>query len=423
MEKSAYKIKVIVASSGERFRALVNADGTLHYYGNLYANMNLRTRNRAGHTVENALRAIVILYHFLDSANIQLEHRMLAGNFLSRPELENLNRVSRFPISDITALTAPQHSPNKKTIQFTPFRKKVVPHNVSDEISKKTATLRQIYIKDYLLWLLEWFSHHKTSDRLKSFEWARTMTQRVLSSFSTDGAKRGVTIRQGLSQESQDELFRIIDLCSQDNPWKHHFCRTRNELLIKLLFYLGVRRGELLALQVRDVNFSENKILIARRPDNPEDSRKYQPLVKTLERSLPLEDALGERLYGYIHNCRRKTQHAKYHPFLLVSSIGDPFSISGLSHVCEEIKAVNPHLLSNFSPHLLRHTWNDRFSRIMKEEGVPPDREQYLRCILMGWIPTSEMAAVYTRRYVIEEAQKISLQMQKEAINLGRKND
>lgn len=423
MEQLAYKIRILVEKEGERLRVMLNEDGTLHYYGNLYANMNLRTRNRAGHTLENALRAVSILYQFLDSENIQLEHRMLSGDFLTRAELETLNRISRLPIGDIAALTAPKHSQKKKVIQFKQFREKVAPRNLSDEISRKTAALRQIYVKDYLLWLLDWFSHHKTAGHLESFEWARAMTQRVLSSFSTTGARRGVTIRQGMSQESQAELFRIIDLTSPDNPWKHHFCRLRNRLLIEILFYSGVRRGELLALQVRDVNFAGNKILIARRPDNREDPRKYQPLVKTLERSLPLEDALGERLYEYIHDCRRKTQTAKYHPFLFVSSIGDPFSLSGLSHVCAEIKAVSPRLLSGFSPHQLRHTWNDRFSRIMKEQGIPPDREQYLRCLLMGWVPDSKMAGAYTKRYVSEEAQKVSLQMQKEAMSLGRKND
>ena len=423
MQKNAYKVKLIATKRGERLPVLFKRDGTLHYYATLYSTIKLRTKNRASHTMEISLRAIAILYYFLDNEGIDLERQLSTGEFLSRPTLESLNRVSRLTMQNITELSTPQKiHQREKVIHFEQFRRKVVPLSSSAEVSKKTAALRQIYIKDYLLWMLEWFAHHNGTG-VESFEWARDMTQRVLTSISVIGSRRSVDVSQGMSQESQKELFQIIDPESNKNPWDHSFCRYRNNLLIQLLFHLGIRRGELLALQVRDLLFATKKIFIARRPDDLEDPRKYQPLAKTLPRSLPLEDSLAEQLYAFIHQYRRETPNAKKHPFLFVSNFGNPLSLSGLSHVFAEIKAVSPRLLSDFSAHQLRHTWNDRFSQKMKDNGVPPAKEQYYRCRLMGWVPHSKMASVYTKRYVNEEAQRVVLEMQKDTIKFRKNNE
>ena len=334
--------------------------------------------------------------------------------------MEGLNRLCRLHKTDIATLLAPER-PREKVVQFKLLLRKVSSDNES-EVTRQTASLRQIYIRDYLLWMLEWFPHSTTSVR-ESFEWAKDMTKRVLSSFSPAETRRGNKVRLGLSQESQRELLRLISHTALDNPWESPFCRSRNELLITVLFYLGIRRGELLALQVSDINFAKNKILISRRPDNPKDPRRYQPLVKTLPRRLPLESVLAERLYEYIHNHRSKTPYAKNHPFLFVSSTGYPLSLSAFSHVCLEIKAKSPRLLGDFSAHQLRRTWNNRFSQLAKDESIPPAREQQIRCRVMGWVPHSEMAAVYTERYVQEEAQRVSLKMQQDTVKMRKIND
>lgn len=420
MSKSSYKVKRLVTDDGERMPIMIN-NGELHYYANSYALTNLRMRNRASHTVENALRAIIIALQFFDNEKIDLERRLIGGSFLTRLELEGLNRFCRLSKSTIDALPVPIEMQRTKVVQFNPLLRKVSSGNAI-EVTRQTASLRQVYIRDYLLWMLEWFPHSKASGR-ESFEWAKDMTKRVLSSFSPVGRRGGATARLGLSQESQQELFRVISHSAPDNPWESPFCRVRNELLIKVLFYLGIRRGELLALQVSDLNFAKNKILIARRPDNPEDPRRYQPLVKTLPRRSPLENVLAERLYEYIHTHRRQALYAKNHPFLFVSSIGHPLSLSALSHVCLAIKARSPKLLGDFSAHQLRRTWNDRFSQIAKDEGITPAREQQIRCRMMGWVPHSQMSDVYSKRYIQEEAQRVSLKMQQDAASMRRAND
>ncbi|MDA4230638.1 tyrosine-type recombinase/integrase, partial [Escherichia coli] len=64
--------------------------------------------------------------------------------------------------------------------------------------------------------------------------------------------------------------------------------QRRNRLMILLLFYLGIRGGELLNIRIQDIDFSANRIRIVRRADEQADSRTNEPNAKTRERLLPL---------------------------------------------------------------------------------------------------------------------------------------
>ena len=72
---------------------------------------------------------------------------------------------------------------------------------------------------------------------------------------------------------------------------------------------------------------------------------------------------------------------------------------------CEAIPA-------SFSPHLLRHTWNDVFSEHVDRTGVSEEKEKQMRSVLMGWSETSTTVATYTKRHVRRKADQISRAMQ-----------
>jgi integrase len=61
--------------------------------------------------------------------------------------------------------------------------------------------------------------------------------------------------------------------------------------------------------------------------------------------------------------------------------------------------------------HVLRHDWNERFSRAMDDGGVAPARERQLRRYLQGWSSDSS-AAVYTQRHTRARANEASLHIQ-----------
>ncbi len=176
--------------------------------------------------------------------------------------------------------------------------------------------------------------------------------------------------------------------------------------------------GELLSIKVKDIDFSNNQIVIARRADEKSDPRVDQPLVKTMDRRIPLKDSLAAEVHNYVMNYRRKELSARKHEYLFVvhkpgPTSGQPVSKATYNKVMTTVKAVSPKLI-DFTGHALRHKWNERFSQLMDSMDEPPDEEkqEQLRAWLMGWKQGSGTAAHYNQRYVRSKAESAALLLQ-----------
>jgi integrase len=77
-------------------------------------------------------------------------------------------------------------------------------------------------------------------------------------------------------------------------------------------------------------------------------------------------------------------------------------------------------LPEELSPHVLRHTWNDRFSEFMDQSGATPEEEEKMRKQQMGWSDRSKMAATYTRRHTRRKTNEASLAMQAAALDSAK---
>lgn len=95
-------------------------------------------------------------------------------------------------------------------------------------------------------------------------------------------------------------------------------------------------------------------------------------------------------------------------------------TLATVGKLFKELRERCPSLPEGLTGHVLRHTWNDAFSKKMDEGGVTPENERQARSYLMGWSPTSETAAVYTRRYVRNKAKEVSLGLQDQLVNKGK---
>ena len=114
-----------------------------------------------------------------------------------------------------------------------------------------------------------------------------------------------------------------------DNPFEDRRTAERNELAVHLLLRLGLRRGELLGIQVRDIDWQDPSLTIHRRAAEPDDPRTDQPRAKTLARTLPLFPDVTERIHDYVQGARRQTKGAGTHRYLFIvhrngPSQGDP---------------------------------------------------------------------------------------------------
>ncbi len=427
-----YVVRLLVLSDGERFPVLMGSDGQPLYEPTVYAITELRARNRATNTISNTLRDLIVLFLFLDLRRIDLEKRLSEGQILSLAEVEDLVRLSRLPVkilSQMIAETSQNEVATKKVVSFEKIRMRLS-EDTQQETSPAVAATRLRSIRDYLSWLAT-----ERQSRLSSNEVLRTTLNSSKELLVSNINARlpessGSTIgrREGLAPEHTERLLEVIDPESPANPWSDHHSRYRNELVILWLHHFGLRRGELLGIRISDIDFRKGTVVIARRADDPEDPRKNQPNVKTRAREIPISSGLLDKTSNYVMKSRFAISGAKKHDFLFVSSAdGAPLSIPGIAKIFNVLRKNCSGLPDNLTPHILRHTWNDRFSEEMDRRGVSEETEKKTRSYLMGWSETSGTAANYTRRHIREKAKHALLDMQRNFVgedeDAGGNND
>jgi site-specific recombinase XerD len=162
----------------------------------------------------------------------------------------------------------------------------------------------------------------------------------------------------------------------------------RDTLMVSLLLYLGVRKGEFISLQVKDIDFSK-KLITIRGETSKSKKTKILPIHPTL--LLHIKDYFEERKkLGYKTEC------------LIISSKNDKgLSREGLKHWVNKIIKISG---VKFHLHQFRHT----FACKLTEGGTPTASLQKL----MGHICIS-MTAKYTRSLsaenMNEEISRISI--------------
>ncbi|MBL7738909.1 MAG: site-specific integrase [Chitinophagaceae bacterium] len=146
----------------------------------------------------------------------------------------------------------------------------------------------------------------------------------------------------------KEEIERIVTAihCHHDH---NIFILKRNLVVFYLLLFCGLRKAELLSLQVRDVDF-ERKALTVRAETSKTDRSRQLPLHSTL--IMHLKDYLNDR----------KTSAT---PHLIVSVRGNSgLSEHGLKHLVERIRQFSG---VSFHLHQFRHTFAVNFLNASKD--------------------------------------------------------
>jgi integrase len=398
-------VRVFRLENGERIALILSEEnGSPVFLPTLFVTTQLRARNQATTTMLQALQSVRLLLNTLDRLEVDLVQRMAHGEFLALHEIDAILDATRFALSPAEA------RPHKQAAAGRPRDKRLA------EVSGRTASIRAHYIRAYLKWLVEMqLGRPKLeADQLAILKDSTSLALDALAGRSAAPLRRAVVgLRLGLTDEQLAELIDIVDPTSARNPWQHGFVRIRNWLAVMLLLKLGVRRGELLGLKVCDFDARQNLVLVARRADDIEDPRREQPNAKTRDRHVPIQESLLRSTLDYVRHSRSEVRGVRQHGFLLVAAkTGLPLTLSALNKVFEEIRAVSTLLPTNFSPHVLRHTWNDHFSKRIDANGIDEVIERRTRTALMGWSDHSSMPAVYTRRIVQKKATAVILDMQ-----------
>lgn len=414
-----YIARQIKLQSGERLSVLLRPNGLPGHEATLFLD-TFRTRGRAANTIHYVCAALAIVHRELDAAGVNLLERLQQARFLTRPELSRLSDAVRYRMQDFD--DEPVVAANVISIRSV-YPKRTASAKNRVPVDTKTRASRLRYIADYLEFLSDYV--RSTLPKAQANELGAE-ADRGLRTFRAEipavsnRAKLGA--RVGLSVEEQNLLINAVYPNSPNNPWKAGFVRRRNWLMIVVFLATGMRQGELLGLRIGDLDEKKPELRVLRRPDKKDDPRRREPNTKTCDRLLELAPSIMRALLHHINLDRYAIKAARKYPQIFVADDGMPLSSSSVTKIFQELRKAVPGLPVALTSHVMRHTWNERFSEQADALGLSPEEEQRARNEQQGWADNSRMAETYTRRHTAKKGREMSLRMQ-EKLDEKLKND
>lgn len=405
-----FRSKSFVMADGERYCLLVDpGSGMPLFYPNLYLATQVRNRSQSVAVMDAASAAINVLLTYCAQRGIDLEKRLRSRRFFNPGELDAIRDEcqKRFDNHDTATVVHLKKSLRER------------------KIGSGAEYTRLTHVANYLRWLAHTLLGSAIDD---STARQIALVHRGLIGRRPIG-RRPAAVKKGPTAEQLRILQEVVDPAGDKSPFQSDSIRTRNALIVDLLFYLGIRGGELLNIRIRDIDWAHHQIVVARRPDESSDPRKRQPLVKTLDRRIPLSDILVDRVHRYVVKHRNRVPGARKHDYLFVThkagpTQGLPLSISGYQKVINVVADASPEL-AGVHGHRLRHAWNERFSEYMDQQERPPspERQEAMRSYAQGWREGSGTSATYNHRFNERKAQEAQLDLQKNVIRMPKEMD
>ncbi|MGJ8683473.1 MAG: tyrosine-type recombinase/integrase [Nonlabens sp.] len=195
---------------------------------------------------------------------------------------------------------------------------------LDDDLSSRTINRKVAAIKRYYKFLLviQEIEHHPLSQH-KSLK----VSKKIQIPFS------------------KEEVFNILDASYDHNDFE----AARDVLIIELLYVTGMRRAELIGLQVEDINFNDKTIKVI----GKRNKERRVPLLKSIEERLNHYLSLRLQINTSDSELLFLTKKgAKLYPSLVYRIIKSYFSL-----VSQKVKT---------SPHILRHS----FATHLLDEGA-----------------------------------------------------
>ncbi len=382
-----YVVKNFIMNDGTRSCQIIHTSLKPLVYPNLYLVSEIVNDKYTSSTKLAVAKIIIMLLNFFEKKNIDLEKVINDKCFLAREDIKDI----------ITYMS--KRKANGNIYEFN--------HR---EVSSGTKCYRVKIAFKYIKWLCEYLigseAHNDSQARLflRMLNGYTPRKQIADTYYMGDG--------KAIDSTQKKVLFRYIGANSSSNIYSENV-RKRNELIIILLYSLGMRKGELLNLRISDINFDKSTISIIRRHGDIFDTRVNQPVVKTLSRKMKVSEWVIGKVIEYIQTERRNYIGKKPHDFLIISHKGGkqaglPMSVSSYEKTIQKIREHDP-ILKEFSGHSLRHTWNYEFSVKIENLNLSLNglSTELIRSYAMGWTPYSQMSNVYNATYVREQANRI----------------
>ena len=411
---------------------LLDERGVPMHYPTLFVTVRLRKTGLAANSIKNRLYDLRVLLRWEETFGRDLAAEFRNGRFLSLPDVILIRDFAGRKVRG----TQSAQSAVERTAQFPEAH--LAPSARADVVSKQVHYQRMTSIADYVEFLGQLATLQRDDADIDAAidRMAKLLRQH---------RPRAVSLKRDedpLVPTTVIESFvRVGSEHHESNPFRNGAVRRRNEVMFRLLFDTGIRLGELLSLRLDTMQLGQQPyITVLRTHDDLLDSRAYQPVVKTKERIMPIDDDLAYKIHRYAMQDRANTQAASGHPYLLVThhrgqTCGQPLSLSAVSNqVFSAMRRVRPEFQA-IHPHTFRHYFNYRLSQNIDEhnqrvlhsgsgsvsERISHGRERSIRAQLMGHRSVKSGEA-YNRRHVREQSNKIARKLQKKLMKRVRES-
>lgn len=171
------------------------------------------------------------------------------------------------------------------------------------------------------------------------------------------------------------KAIRLVRIDNPQNPFRKNV-RLRNQVMFDIMYETGARGGEILGLQIGDIDWTQRILKIVRRHDDIHDSRKHQPVAKTEEGQVYISEALANDLYRYVMRDRAQIAKARHHPYLFVNhrkgaGYGQPVGIGTFkTRIAKPASRLAPQVFREITRHGFRHNFNYRLSNKIDKQNA-----------------------------------------------------
>lgn len=414
-KQSSFLIRTVLCADGERLPTLIDSESGLPVFdATRWVLTSLRSQNLASATIEQALRSLIPFYVILRSHGIDLPKRMDAGRLLDPSELEALADAAKRSI-----IAIPKDQLNRQATEDTPKIKQ--PTNVerlrapvkrpSPEkfVSASTSAIRLGYIRSFIKWRVNLAILSSNAQRRLELIEILKITDEELKNKTP--SPKGRISKDHINRLKRRTKFELPEAnkSSAASHSKKAFIESRDNLILRLLYTLGIRRSELLGLKIKDFNGYMQEVSILRRPDDIDDPRLSEPNTKTRERLLPINSETYKNFKDHLP-LRQLVVKGK-HEFLIASCNGRPLSKTALNKIFRNLNSEG-----KITPHMLRHAYCESLAEELYKNGHSENEIlTYLRR-LCGWSDNSNTPKRYLTRFINEQADLASIRLQEKLL-------
>jgi len=172
------------------------------------------------------------------------------------------------------------------------------------------------------------------------FRWLETNEYLIRGSITKKVARPPTPVYTDDRALTEEEVSKFIAAITIYRS-KDSFAYKRDQTIISILLYSGLRRGELLGLRVQDINFETNMIFV----NHVTSKSKY-------DRYIPMHRNLRSTLREYL--LERKDRGITISTLIASAKRGTAFTEHGLKHWVKKYKKLSG---VNFHLHRCRHTF------------------------------------------------------------------